>query len=248
MNELLFYDLKDSAGVSPSLAKQVCREIGRRIVAGTIPEGGAVEDEGRLAERFGVSRPVIREAAKLLASKGLLEVRRGIGTRVRRRASWSLLDDDVLAWHLSVETKPEFLRQLMDIRRTIEPEAAAWAADRGSEEEHGEIRSALESMCESERSVEQFVIADALFHRSILRAAGNEILLSMEGVIFSALLSSISVTNADPRDNAESIPFHGDVFSAIAARDADTARANMKRLLDDTRERLSSASAGFARR
>ena len=248
MNEFLFYDLKDSAGVSPSLAKQVCRELGLRIVAGNIPEGGVVEDEGRLAERFGVSRPVIREAVKLLAGKGLLEVRRGIGTRVRRRASWSLLDDDVLAWHLSVETKPEFLRQLMDIRRMIEPEAAAWAAERGSEEEHDEIRTALARMCEAERSVEQFVVADALFHRSILRAARNEILLSMEGVIFSALLSSIRVTNADPRDNAESIPFHGDVLAAISARDADAARAGMQRLLSDTHERLSSASAGFARR
>ena len=175
-------------------------------------------------------------------------MRRGIGTRVRRRASWSLLDDDVLAWHLSVDTKPEFLRQLMDIRRTIEPEAAAWAADCGSEEEHGEIRSAFARMCEAERSVEQFVVADALFHRSIFRAARNEILLSMEGVIFSALLSSIKVTNTDPRDNAKSIPFHGEVLDAIVARDGDTARAGMKRLLNDTHERLSSASAGFARR
>lgn len=248
MNELLFYDLKDTAGVSPSLAKQVCRELGRRVVAGTMPEGSLIEDESRLAERYGVSRAVIREATKLLSGKGMLEVRRGIGTRVRRRASWSLLDDDVLAWHLSVETKPEFLRQLMDIRFMIEPEASAWAARHGSSEEHAEIRSAQERMAEVTGSVEEFVVADALFHRSILRAAGNEILLSMEGVIFSALLGSIRLTNAATHDNEKSIPFHRAVMVAIETRDDDAARTGMKLLLDDTHARLSSATDGFSRR
>ena len=241
MKELLFYDLKESAGVSPSLAKQVCREIGRRIVAGTLPEGSLVEDEARLAGRYGVSRSVIRESMKVLADKGLLEIRRGIGTRVRRRASWSMLDNDVLAWHLSTDIKPAFLRQLMDIRRMIEPEAAAWAADCGSGGDHAAIEAALNRMNDSRESVEQFVVADAMFHRSILRAARNEILLAMEGVIFSALLGSIRLTNADPSDNETSIQLHRHVLDAIASRDADAARRKMTSLLDDTRERLKAA-------
>ncbi|MEP4196480.1 MAG: GntR family transcriptional regulator [Aliishimia sp.] len=119
MNEMLYYDLKDADGVAPRLAMQVSRELGRRIVASHFKEDALIEDEGKLLQRFGVSKSVIREGVKLLISKGLLEVKRGSGTRVRRRASWALLDDDVLSWHLSVDPKPAFLRQLLDMRRMM---------------------------------------------------------------------------------------------------------------------------------
>ena len=92
MNEMLYYDLKDASGVAPGLAMQISRELGRRIVAGHYKEDALIEDEGKLSQRFGVSKSVIREGVKLLVSKGLLEVKRGSGTRVRRRASWALLD------------------------------------------------------------------------------------------------------------------------------------------------------------
>ncbi len=246
MSELLYYDLKDTVGVSPSLATHVCREIGRRIVGAVYREGELIDDENRLSERFGVSKSVIREAVKLLVGKGLLEVRRGSGTRVRRRASWNLLDDDVLAWHLSADPRPDFLRQLMDIRRVIEPSAAAWAAQFGNDEAHREIETAQERMEQDKQSIEDFVLADAMFHRAILRAANNEILLSMEGVIFSALLSSIRLTNSDPRENAGSIPFHRAVLNAIKARDHALAEAEMKAHLGDTAERLENAIAGMS--
>lgn len=246
MNELLYYDLKDAHGVAPGLATQVSRELGRRIVGGHYREDDLVEDESKLAARFGVSKSVIREAVKMLVGKGLLEVRRGSGTRVRRRASWALLDDDVLAWHLSVAPKPEFLRQLMDIRRMMEPRAAAWAALNGSAADHDAIESAQLKMEAGSQSIEEFVIADAMFHRAILRAANNEILRSMEGIIFSALLSSISLTNSDPRDNAGSIPFHRAVVNAIKARDAELAEARMNAHLVDTSERLENAISGLS--
>ena len=156
MSELLYYDLKDSAGVSPSLATHVCRELGRRIVGGVHREGELIDDEGRLGERFCVSKSVIREAIKLLVGKGLLEVRRGSGTRVRRRASWNLLDDDVLAWHLSTDPRPDFLRQLTEFRRVIEPSAASWAAKFGTEDEHAEIESAQVRMETGEQSIEEY--------------------------------------------------------------------------------------------
>ncbi len=246
MNELLYYDLKDGTGVAPGLATQVSRELGRRIVGGHYREHDLIEDETRLTERFRVSKSVVREAVKLLVGKGLLEVRRGSGTRVRTRANWALLDDDVLAWHLSVAPKPDFLRQLMDIRRMMEPKAAAWAAQYGTKEQHAEIEAAQQKMEAGSQSIEEFVIADAMFHRAVLRAANNEILCSMEGVIFSALLSSIGLTNSDPRDNAGSIPFHRAVTNAICARDANLAEEKMTEHLTDTGERLENAISGLS--
>ncbi|WP_136659747.1 FadR/GntR family transcriptional regulator [Nitratireductor sp. XY-223] len=238
MSELIFYDLKQVAGLAPSLSTQVAREIGRRIVSQTYAPGDLVEDEGTLAERYQVSRSVIRDAVKILVGKGLLEVRRGIGTRVRARSSWGLLDDDVLAWYQSAPPNGDFFHQLMEIRQVFEPKAARWAAERATEEELAQIEAAIERMEAEKGSAEDFVIADALFHRSILRAAQNEFLVAMEGVIFSALLSSIRLTNKDPRENEDSIPFHREVYEAIAARDGARAERVMERLLGDASRRL----------
>jgi len=248
VSELLFYDLKDSQGVTPGLATQVSRELGRRIVAGSVAEGNLIDDETKLAARYGVSKSVIREAIKLLVAKGLVDVRRGSGTRVRSRQQWMLLDDDVLAWHQSVTPKPEFLRQLMDMRRMMEPKAASWAAEFGTQSSLDDIASAQKKIESNAASVEAFVVADAQFHQSVLRAAGNEFLRSLEGVVFSALLTSIKLTNKDPRDNEKSIPLHRAVMTAILDRDAAAAEREMLAHLDDTTARLAGAVEGFVNR
>lgn len=238
MNEMVFYDLKQSNGLTHSLADQVAREIGRRIVASNYMPGDLIEDENALTERYQVSRSVVRDAVKILVGKNLLEVRRGIGTRVRGRHSWGLLDDDVLAWHLSAPVRPDFLRHLMDIRIVIEPEAARWAATSATDEAIKEILDAQDNMEQEKGSHEDFVVCDALFHRAILRASNNEILRAMEGVIFSALLTSIKLTNTTTQKNEASLPFHRDVAEAIAGREPEKAAQHMKRLLVDTQSRL----------
>ena len=238
MNEMAYYDLKQASGLAPSLAAQVAREIGKRVVSAFYAPGDLVEDEATLAERYQVSRSVIRDAMKILVGKGLLDVRRGIGTRVRPRARWGLLDDDVMAWYQSAPPNAELLYQLMDVRRIFEPKAARWAAERGSDADVEEIKTATERMENEKGSVEDFVHADAGFHRSILRATRNEFLAAMEGVIFSALLSSIRLTNKDPRDNERSIPYHREVYEAIAARNGEKAERVMEDLLKDASRRL----------
>lgn len=238
MSEHAFYDLIEGDALAPSLATQVAKDIGRRIVAGSHAPGSLLADELALAARYRVSRAVVRDAIKLLVGKGLLEVRRGIGTRVRPRDRWTLLDDDVLAWHLSAPADADFLRQLMEIRRVFEPQAAAWAARRATDVAVDGIRDAERAMARETGSVEDFVIADARFHRAILRAANNEFLSSLEGVIHSALLVSIRLTNDDPRDNEASLPSHRAVSDAIVARDSDEAERTMRDLLSEASDRL----------
>ncbi len=240
MSELIYYDLKETANMTPSLPVQMARELGRRIVAGSLAQDSLIDDEAALAERYKVSRVVVREAVKLLASKGLLSVRRGIGTKVLPRSRWNLLDDDVLAWHLSGTPSPDFLVQLMDIRLAVEPKASRWAAERADDDDLENIKSALDRMA-AETASENFIIADALFHKAILRAARNEILSSIEGVIYSALLVSVRITNKDPRENGASVPFHEDVYNAIADRDGDLAESLTAKLLQDANRRLKAA-------
>ncbi|QHJ11589.1 HTH-type transcriptional regulator LutR [Paraglaciecola mesophila] len=238
MSELVYYDLKRTATMTPSMPVQVARELGRRIVAGTYEPGTLIDEENTLATRYQVSRVVVRDAVKILVGKGLLDVRRGIGTRVRARDQWSMLDDDVLAWHLSAPPNPAFLKQLMEIRLAFEPKASRWAAERATAEDIAEIEAACVAMEQEEGTVENFIIADAEFHRAVLRAAHNEFLKAMEGVIYSALLVSIRLTNKDPRANKTSVPFHREVCNAIANRDADRAEELTTNLLKDADHRL----------
>ncbi|GEB72690.1 GntR family transcriptional regulator (plasmid) [Pseudoalteromonas carrageenovora] len=239
MSELIYYDLKQTSGMAASLSVQVAKEIGRRIVSGSFEAGSLIDDEDALAKRYQVSRVVVRDAVKILVSKGLLDVRRGIGTRVLPRDRWNMLDDDVLAWHLSAPPNRKFLEQLMDVRLAFEPKAARWAAERARPEDLIEIAAACERMAKTDNSAEDFIIADSLFHKAIIKAAQNSFLASMEGVIYSALLVSIKVTNKDPRDNGASIPFHREVYEAIAAKDAEKAELLTEKLLKDASFRLS---------
>lgn len=241
---MTFYDLKQAGTISHSMSVQVARELGRRIVAGKFEPDTLLDDENALADRYQVSRVVIRDAVKILVSKGLLEVRRGIGTRVHSRNRWLMLDDDVLAWHLSAPPAPAFLKQLMEIRLAFEPKAARWAAERATPEDIANIAAAYQDMVKheysqaSEVSVTRFIKADAMFHRAILLAAHNEFLKDIEGVIYSALLVSIRLTNKDPIENGTSLPFHFEVFQAISQRDGALAEQLTDRLLRDTCERL----------
>ncbi len=240
MSEHVYYDLKQTANITPSMPQQLARELGRRIVAGSIETGTMLDDENALAERYEVSRVVVRDAVKILVGKGLLDVRRGIGTRVRPRDRWILLDDDVLAWHLSAPPSATFLSQLMEIRLAIEPKAARWAAERATADDIAEIEKALKGMEDATDTSESFIIADALFHKAVLKAARNEFLSGFEGVIYSALLVSVRITNKDPRDNGASIPFHRDVLNAIADHNGDLAEELTQKLLSDASKRLKS--------
>lgn len=240
MSEHVYYDLKETANMTPSMPQQLARELGRRIVAGSIETGTMLDDENALAERYEVSRVVVRDAVKILVGKGLLDVRRGIGTRVRPRDRWIMLDDDVLAWHLSAPPSASFLSQLMELRLAIEPKAARWAAERATNEDILEIEKALKGMEDASDSSESFIIADARFHKAILRAARNEFLSGLEGVIYSALLVSVRITNKDPRSNGASIPFHRDVYKAIADHNGDLAEELTHKLLSDASRRLKS--------
>ncbi len=241
---MTFYDLKEKSGLTHSLCSQVANEIGRQIVTGRYAPGSLVDDEGALSEGFQVSRTVIRDAVKILVGKGLLEVRRGIGTRVRQRSNWGLLDDDVLAWQLSAPPDLTSLMQLLEVREVFEPQAARWAADRGFSEDIEQIGNAVDSMDAEVDNAEQFVMADARFHRAVLHAAQNEFLSALEGVIYSTLLSSIRLTNPDPSANAQSVPFHRRVYEAILVKDSNEAESSMRLLLADSSHRIRSMKSG----
>ena len=235
---MIYYGLKQVSGLPSNRTTLVAEAIGRQIVSSHFAPHTLMEEESTLAVQHGVSRSVIRDAIKILVGKGLLEVRRGIGTRVRSRSSWGLLDNDVMAWSQSSPLNAKSLRQLMQLRRIVEPAAARLTAEQGSDEKIHSIAEAINRMEAERGSAEEFIVADAEFHRAVLRGTENEFLIILEGVTFSVLLDSIRITNCDPRENSASILLHRKVYEAIARRDGAHAEMIMQKLLDDTSHRL----------
>lgn len=218
-----------------NLFAHVADELGSRIVRGEIKPGGAFPIEAELGEEFGASRSVIREAVKSLAAKGLLESRTRTGIRVLPPDQWNLFDLDVLEWRYMSMPPEAFFRELFEIRRMIEPEAAALAAERGTAAEITRIEKAFDEMAGSKSTTDEAIAADLLFHRSILAAGHNALLLQMGSLIGVGLLVSYRISK-DPFQVM--LGRHKDVLVAIRARKPDAARKAMDTLLTGTREYL----------
>lgn len=236
-------DLHGRTFAARNLSAQTSRELGIRILRGITPPGATLPQEPELAKELGVSRTVVREAIKILSAKGFVLVRPRLGTRVRERWHWQILDRDVLEWQQAVSFDRVRLIQLTEMRRAVEPAAASLAALRRTAEEVEELRATLSHMEGEVEEPGEFAGADARFHFTVLKAAHNEFFDALESAIFTGVVASIHVTNRYPADNPHSLPFHLNVFSAIEAGDADGASRAMAVLLEDAERRLDAAFA-----
>ncbi|MFD1612326.1 FadR/GntR family transcriptional regulator [Sphingomonas tabacisoli] len=202
----------------------VARAIGTPIVTGHRPPGEILAKEVELAQQFGLSRSVIREALATLAAKGLIESRPRAGTRVRSRSAWNLLDPDVLAWMFEGAPPLSFIRSLFQLRLIIEPAAAELAATERRTDQLARMRDALDAMARYGLAIPEGQAADQEFHRALLDGTANELLVSLGGGIAAAVRWTTFFkyrTNRHPRDP---IPQHRLLFDAIARSDGPAAR------------------------
>jgi DNA-binding FadR family transcriptional regulator len=192
-------------------------ELGRRIVTGACRPGEVLPNEEELCRAMGVSRSALREAVKVLAAKGLLDSRQRTGTRVRAPEHWHQLDPDVLAWR-SESGDPRWAAQVAELRRIVEPAAAALAARRRTPAQLEAIEAAHAALLAAGESAPKGVAA-VQFHAAVFAAAGNPLLGSL------AALAAV----------APGGPVAGDaragLLEAIRRRDEQAASACMLALL-----------------
>ncbi len=215
------------------LLGKIVHAVGLRIIGGELPPGTVMPNEADWCAQLGVSRTVLREATKVLISKGLVESRPKTGTRVRPYEDWNLLDPDVLAWQLAVVPRDRFVREIFELRRAIEPSVAALAAGRASEAQLDEMAAALEGMEAAGDEGRRFIDPDTRFHLAILNAVDNGMMRSLSAVIETALTTSMYLSLDNPRGQRHSVPLHRAVYDALRARDPDGARDAMVKLIDD---------------
>jgi DNA-binding FadR family transcriptional regulator len=219
-----------------NLFSHVVEELGTRIIRGDLKPGDPFPIEADLGREFGASRSVIREAVKSLAARGLIESKTRTGIRVLAPAHWNLLDPEVLSWRYSVMPQAQFYGELFEIRLMIEPQAAALAANRATEADIAEMDAAFEEMSKNHQDGATEVAADLRFHRAILTASKNALLLQMGHLIGVGLHIS---RQASSESFTVFLAEHGQVLAAIRAHDPQSARQSMENLLYETRDFVS---------
>jgi DNA-binding FadR family transcriptional regulator len=206
-----------------SMHGRIVQELGMDIVGGKIKPGERLPVEATLCESYGVSRPVLREATRVLVAKGLVVSKPRVGSVVKPRADWHMLDPDVLYWTLSSVPEGEFFRSLLIVRRIIEPAAAALAASSATPDELARIKSAYRRM-EAAQTATELLDPDLEFHRAIMAATHNDMLAYIGNMLSLALSESIRLTSRHPDTHALSLPRHKAILTAIESRDPLGAR------------------------
>lgn len=219
----------------------VAREIANLIISGSWQEGSTLPREVELASRFSVSRTSIRESLSILKAKGLIAARQKAGTHVRERINWNMLDAELLDWTWAQRPTDEFGRQLLQVRRIVEPEACAICAERASDADLARIERAYHAMDAAGMDRRAYSEPDLLFHRHILVATGNDFLVAFGATVEAALRVSFELSTLNRDAPRRSLVYHRAVLDAIWARNSAGARRAMHRLLDLTERNIVSA-------
>jgi DNA-binding FadR family transcriptional regulator len=210
--------------------------IGEAIVAGRYPIGGTLPAEPLLCNEFGVSRTVVREAVKSLAAKGLLVAGPKVGTRVLPSDNWNWFDPDVVAWQTQAGLTREFLRDLQELRRVVEPAAVRMAAERATARDIADIEAAYAGMQHAIEHGGDYVANDLKFHQGLLRAGGNRLMVQMSKAIGALLRTSFEVSTTLLDGPASSLPLHRVVLDAVIARRPEAAERASLALIDSARD------------
>jgi DNA-binding FadR family transcriptional regulator len=205
--------------------------IGRRIVSGELKPGTALPNSADLARQMRIARPAMREAIKLLAGKGLVESAPRRGTVVRPQAAWNRLDQDMLTWQMGAAPNAAFVRGLYEVRRIVEPEAAAYAAIRATPATLSDIENSMLLMENFKTSSPLSVHADVAFHLSILVASGNDFLAAFAPAIRTSLTMAITLQRGSCPGPDHFISDHRRIVEAIRRGDPEAAREAVRALL-----------------
>jgi len=193
-----------------------------RILSGEWPVGTRLPSERQLAEHYGVSRPVVREALRALQERGLLEISPGRGSFVRQAQATdaaSRLD----ALYRRRQATP---RDLVEARTMLECATVALATERATTDDLARMEQALRRFDASQTIVEQ-ARYDLAFHLAIARAAHNPVIETMFGSIATLTYELMLRSLSDADVTRVSIPYHRIIYEAIQSRDSDRAQAAM---------------------
>jgi len=224
---------------SERLYEQIVDRIEHLIMTGELKIGDQLPAERELAEQFAVSRTAVREAVKALREKGLVEIRPGRGTFINNgmqsaaRQSLSLL--------MKFEST-EGYTSLEEVREILEPEIAALAATRISDEDIAAMSEAVAIMDTALENADIFVEADLDFHLALAEATRNPIIPILMDSIIDLLIEQRKLIGLVSGGLARGQYHHKKILTAVIQRDPQAARKAMQIHLQQVREDSNASS------
>ncbi len=212
----------------------LAHRIAGDIIGGRFPPGALLPREESAGEAFGVSRSVYREALRTLAAKGMVTSQPKVGSKVASRSSWHLLDPSVLEWRFEMAPTESLIRNLFELRKIVEPSAAALTAMRRDEQDVARLADALSRMARGNPRTGAWLNAIVAFHHELLHASRNEALSALWPAIQTTLRWSIKLQMMLPTLTLAHDPVadHARVFEKIASQNAEAALTETALLID----------------
>jgi DNA-binding FadR family transcriptional regulator len=214
--------------------------LGTAIVSGDYPPGAVITLDG-VCTKHGVSRSVSREAIRVLESMGMVESRRRVGITIQPAEKWNVFDPLLIRWRLEAGDSAAQLISLSELRRGFEPAAAALAARRANPHQCRIMAAAVSDMVMHGRSgdLEAYLLADKIFHQTLLEASGNEMFRALNGVVAEVLTGRTHHGMMPATPNPAAIELHDEVARAIRMRDDEGAERAMRAIIDEAASAVS---------
>jgi GntR family transcriptional repressor for pyruvate dehydrogenase complex len=215
------------------LPEQVASSLIKRIIDEGLPPGSALPTEQDLLREFGVGKSVIREAIRIVKTKGLVDVQQGSGMRVAPQSRWNLIDPELVAiLGRSLLT----MDHLIEVRRSVEPDITAFAAQRVTDEQLVVLADIVASMPVEGDDRRAYAASDLAFHDGLASATGNPLYKVLLGSINDLLALSRQGLARSRGARERGLYHHQRILEALRLRDAGLARARMVEHLDQVSE------------
>lgn len=218
------------------LSDRVAKQLEDLIIEGVLKTGQRMPPERQLAEMFGVSRTVVREAIHNLTAKGLLELRTGSGSYVSGPSTDSVAES--LSLLLRSMEGGLLVEDLHDVRRVLETAIAARAAERATDEDILDLEDTVRRMEEAGDDSEAVADLDVEFHRGLAIAAHNPLFTILLDAIGELLLTVRRMALRDPENLYKALYHHRVILEKVKSRDPLQAREAMSEHLGEAEDTM----------
>jgi len=165
----------------------------------------------------------------------MVESRRRVGITIQSSDKWNVFDPRLIRWRLKSGDRAALLLSLSELRKGFEPAAAALAANRADPHQCRIMAAAVSDMVVHGRSgnLEAYLLADKIFHRTLLEASGNEMFRALNGVVSEVLSGRTHHGMMPDTPNPAAIELHDEVARAIRMKDDAAAERAMRAIIDE---------------